>query len=516
MRLIHFLDRGASIAPQAVALDGEGGRFTFEALIDLTHRFALGLRARGAGERTPIAILTPNDTRGLVCVYGIQRLGGVYARLNFRSALEESLHILRTSEAEWLFFHSAAIAHVEAIRAAVPSLRHFICIDRDDLGFEGLMDFLSKHSGRAPSLEEDRDHIVMLASTGGTTALPKLVMLTDLNFETAVAAQLSLMPCEGRPVYLVASAMTHAASTIGYGLMSRGARLVLLGKSDPLEIMETIQRERVTHLYLPPTVIYMMLAHEKVRSFDYSSLQAFIYGASPMSAAKLKSAIEIFGPVMMQMYGQAECPMYVTILTPEDHDVLGDVEKEKRLLSAGRPTPFCRVAIMDDAGNLLPPGECGEIVTRGNLVMKGYFKNEAATREASAHGWHHTGDIGHFDADGFLYIVDRKKDLIISGGFNVYPGEIEQVLLSHAAVQECAVIGVPHEKWGEEVRAIVMLRPGQTVAGADLIAFCKTALGSIKAPKTVEFWDALPKSAAGKILKREIRDKYWQGRDRVI
>ena len=171
---------------------------------------------------------------------------------------------------------------------------------------------------------------------------------------------------------------------------------------------------------------------------------------------------------------------------------------------------------MDDEGKLLPAGERGEIVTRGNLVMKGYFKNEKATREASAHGWHHTGDIGYFDADGFLYIVDRKKDMIISGGFNVYPGEIEQALLSHAAVQECAVIGVPHEKWGEEVRAIVMLKPGRAASESELIAVCKAALGSIKSPKTVEFWDALPKSAAGKILKREIRDKYWQGRDRAI
>lgn len=516
MRLIDVLDRGCAIAPDGIAVSGLGGEYTYRAVSDFTHRIALALRGKGAGETTGVSLLTPNDPLGFITILAIHRLGGVYVRLNFRSTIDEHIHILRHGEAEWLFFHSCAAEAMRGLSDAVPSLKHFVCIDKSLPGTPSLEDFAERHNFTAPILKENPGHVVMLASTGGTTGLPKLVMLTDQNFETAVVSELALMPCKGRPTYLIPSAMTHAAFSIAYGLIARGARTILLAKADPLEIMQTIERERVTHIYLPPTVIYMMLAHPNVRKFDYSSLQSFVYSAAPMSVVKLKEAIDVFGPVMTQFYGQAECPMFISVMTPEDHNVQGDLDREKRLLSCGRPTPFCSVAIMDDDGKILQHGERGEIVTRGNLVMKGYHKNDAANLEARRFGWHHTGDIGYFDAEGYLYIVDRKKDLIISGGFNIYPGEIEQVVGSHPHVQECAVIGVPHDKWGEEVRAIVQLKPGSNSNERELIDFCKATLGSVKAPKVVEFWENLPKSAAGKILKREIRDKFWKGRERAI
>lgn len=512
MRLIEFFDRGCALAPDATAFCGEGGTYTYREAAALTHSLALAMRARGADETTSVAILTPNDVRGLICLLGIHRLGGVYARLNFRAAREENAHILRRSRATWLFFHSAAAEQVAALRDTAPDLEHFVCIDSNTAGYMSLADLVAGHEGCAPLLDHAPGHVAMLASTGGTTGQPKLVMLTDLNFETAVAAQLASIPFAGRPTYLIASAMTHAASTIAYALWSQGARLIVHSSFNALEVLRTIEHERVTHLYLPPTAIYTLLAHPEVRKFDYSSLRYFIYGAAPISAAKLALAMEVFGPVMTQFYGQAECPMFITVLTPQDHAQASG----KRLLSCGRSTPFCSVAVMDDHGNLLPPGQSGEIVARGNLVMKGYFDDPLATREASAHGWHHTGDIGYFDDEGFLYLIDRKKDLIISGGFNVFPGEVEQALSSHPAVEDCAVVGAPHEKWGEEVRAVVQLRAGASVTAEELIAHCKERVGSIKAPKTVEFWPSLPKSAAGKVLRREIRNKFWQGRDRII
>lgn len=513
MRVIEFFDRGCALAPDAPAFCGEGGTYSYRETAALTHALALAMRARGADETTRIAILTPNDVRGLICLLGIHRLGGVYARLNFRAAREENAHILRRSRATWLFFHSAAVDQVPALREAAPDLEHFVCIDGTP-GYMSLDDLIAGHEGQAPLLEHAPDHVVMLASTGGTTGQPKLVMLTDMNFETAVASQLASIPFSGRPTYLIASAMTHAASTIAYALFSQGARLIVQRSFDALEVLRTIERERVTHLYLPPTAIYALLAHPEVRKFDYSSLRYFIYGAAPISAAKLALAIETFGPVMTQFYGQAECPMFISVLTPADHAQAAG--SSQRLLSCGRPTPFCSVAVMDDRGALLQRGERGEIVTRGNLVMKGYFEDPDATREASAHGWHHTGDIGYFDDEGYLYLVDRKKDLIISGGFNVFPGEVEQALSSHPAVEDCAVVGAPHEKWGEEVRAVVQLKAGANVTAEQLIAHCKERLGSIKAPKTVEFWPSLPKSAAGKVLRKEIRSKFWEGRDRII
>jgi len=283
-----------------------------------------------------------------------------------------------------------------------------------------------------------------------------------------------------------------------------------------LEIMRCIEAHRITTLFLPPTVIYSMLAHPRVREFDFSSLKHFIYAAAPMSAEKLKDALKVFGPVMAQTYGQAESPMLCTFMSPAEHIVEENSAQERRLTSCGRPTIFTQVEIMDDGGNLLSPEEKGEIVTRGNLVMKGYYKNPQATEEASRFGWHHTGDIGLKDADGYVYIVDRKRDMIISGGFNIYPCEIEQVLWSHAAVQDCAVVGVPDEKWGEAVKAVIELKPGTDVKSEEIMVFCRERLGGMKAPKSVEIWPELPRSPVGKVLKRSIREKFWAGHERRI
>ncbi|MGD9865561.1 MAG: AMP-binding protein, partial [Pseudodonghicola sp.] len=261
---------------------------------------------------------------------------------------------------------------------------------------------------------------------------------------------------------------------------------------------------------------YMLLSEPGIETRSFPSLRGFFYAAAPMAVDKLRQCLSIFGPVMVQSFGQAEAPMFCALLTPEDHLVLGDPAREHRLASCGRPTLLTPVAIMDDDGNLLPRGARGEIVVRGNLVMQGYYKNPEATAEASQFGWHHTGDVGYLDADGYLYIVDRKKDMIISGGFNVYPSEVEQVIWAHPAVQDCAVIGVPDEKWGEAVTAVIELKPGAEVDPDEIIRLCKQTLGSVKAPKSVTVWDELPRSAVGKVRKKDIRDVFWQGQARKI
>jgi len=224
----------------------------------------------------------------------------------------------------------------------------------------------------------------------------------------------------------------------------------------------------------------------------------------------------VFGPVLTQTYGQAEACMICTFLSPEDHVAALETNKRHRLASCGRISPLVRLETMDDQGRVLPRGERGEIVVRGALVMKGYYNNPQATEEASAFGWHHTGDIGVIDEDGFVYIVDRKKDMIISGGFNVFPSEVEQVLWGHPAVQDCAVIGVPDDKWGEAVKAVVELKPGTTASAEELIALARDKLGGVKAPKSVDFIAALPRSPVGKVLKKTLREPYWAGRERKI
>jgi acyl-CoA synthetase (AMP-forming)/AMP-acid ligase II len=261
----------------------------------------------------------------------------------------------------------------------------------------------------------------------------------------------------------------------------------------------------------------MMLAHPRAREFDFSAMEYFIYGGAPMSADKVKQAIELFGPCMTQIYGQAECPCTISILSPADHlEALSDPTKEGRLVSCGRPPVFVQVEMMDENGDLVAQGEWGEIVVRGTFVSLGYYADEEASEANRTHGWHHTGDIGYKDEDGFVYIVDRKKDMIITGGLNVFPIEIERLIWSHPAVQDCAVIGVPDQKWGEAVKAVVELKMGETASEAEIIALCKDKLSAYKAPKTVEFWDDLPRSGVGKVLKRKVRERYWVGYERKI
>jgi acyl-CoA synthetase (AMP-forming)/AMP-acid ligase II len=298
---------------------------------------------------------------------------------------------------------------------------------------------------------------------------------------------------------------------------ARGGTVVVVTKPDPALLLSAIAQHRVTELFLPPTVIYRLLDIPDLASkVDFSSLRYLMYGAAPMSVQKLKQAIALIGPVMMGGYGQTECPASIAYLPPDAHFVDGKIAPDARLSSVGRPNPLVRVEIMDDANGILAPGETGEICVRGDLVMKGYYKAPDKTAETIIDGWLHTGDVGHIDAEGCLHITDRKKDMIISGGFNVYPNEVEQVIWAHPAVQDCAVIGVPDAAWGEAVKAVVELNVGQQVSAEELIALCKQKLGSVKAPKTIDFVPSLPRSPVGKVLKKDLRARYWQNTSRKI
>jgi len=288
-------------------------------------------------------------------------------------------------------------------------------------------------------------------------------------------------------------------------VLALGGRVVIMPKPDLSEFLALIEKHRITHTFLPPTLIYMLLEHPQLAATRRDSLQCFWYGAAPISAARLEEALTKIGPVMAQLFGQTEAPMMISMMAPREHFNADGSIARQRLSSAGRPAPLMQVATMDADGRLLPRGETGEIVVRGSLVMLGYYKDPAATAEAGRFGWHHTGDIGRIDEDGFLYIVDRAKDMIISGGFNVYSVEVEQALLQHPDVQDCAVIGLPDDKWGEKVVAVLQLHAGRSADPAQIQAFVKARIGSVKAPKLVETWPDLPRSKVGKVLKKDIR-----------
>jgi acyl-CoA synthetase (AMP-forming)/AMP-acid ligase II len=283
-------------------------------------------------------------------------------------------------------------------------------------------------------------------------------------------------------------------------------------------MLELIESERVTTLFLPPTVIYALLAHPELEHTDTSSLRYVISAAAPISPDRMAEGVRKLGPVMCQSYGQTESGFPLTWISPEEvARALADVDQRHLLKSCGRPVrTVAALEAMDAGGRILPPGETGEIVMRGPTAMRKYLDDPDATTQVQAHGWQHTGDIGYRDADGYVYITDRLRDMIISGGFNVFPFEVEQVLFAHPAVQDCAVIGVPDEKWGEAVKACVQLKPGAEVSAEELIQVCKAELGSMKAPKSVDFLDQLPRSPVGKVLKRELRAPYWTASDRAV
>jgi acyl-CoA synthetase (AMP-forming)/AMP-acid ligase II len=517
MKIIDFLDRGAAISPDGVCLHDDTHAYIYREVVRLSNKIAHALRASGITRGKKVAVYSPNDVEGFLAVLGIHRADCTWIVINARNTVTDNIELLNKYQAEWLFYHSDIEKHVPAIAAAVGTLKGHVCVDRRGAHSHALLDWCDPHADASIPSGTDYLSVVRIASTGGTTGAPRGVVQSSLTLQTVVANISAHMPYDEPPRYLCASPMTHAGGGVCYTILGLGGSIFMMKRPDPLAVMECIQHHRIVSTLLPPTLIYMMLAHPRVRDFDYSSLKYLIYGASPMSTAKLREAMQVFGPVMVQLYGQTEAAMSMAFLSIADHlEAVSDKAKEKRLESCGRPTMHTMIEVMDDAGNLLAPNEIGEIVVRSNIVMMEYYNDPEATRESRLFGWHHTSDLGYKDNDGFLYLVDRKKDMIITGGFNVYPSEIERVILTRPDVLDCAVIGVPDEKWGEALKAIVQLRPGFTLDAGDLLEFVKSQLGSVKTPKSVEVWPDLPKSAVGKVLKREIRSRFWQEQARKI
>ena len=507
MGLTYYLDKGASLGPDAPCLTMGDRSLSYTEVQQLSRRVARALNRSGIRAGDKVAILSGNDAAAFGCVFGIARAGAVWCPINPRNEAAENAEQLELFDVRCLIFAAEYADLVERIRPRLPRLTTLVCLDRPAAGAPSFDQWTAGLEDDVISVDDVSpvDDVAMIVGTGGTTGRPKGVMLTDRNLETMSALTLMSYPFDGRPVYLALAPLTHAAGVLCFPIMARGGEVVIMPKADLGEFLRLIERHGVTHTFLPPTLIYRLLGHEALDQADLRSLHCFWYGAAPISTARLEEALTRIGPVMAQLFGQSEAPMMISVLPPEDHFRSDGSIARERLSSAGRPSALVTVGVMDGDGRLLPGGERGEIVVRSSLVMAGYYKNPAATEEASAFGWHHTGDIGYLDAENYLFIVDRAKDMVITGGFNVYSVEVEQALMEHPAVQDCAVIGLPDEKWGERVTAVLQLQPGRTASSADLIAFTKTRIGSVKAPKQVEIWPDLPRSKVGKILKPEIR-----------
>jgi fatty-acyl-CoA synthase len=355
------------------------------------------------------------------------------------------------------------------------------------------------------------DGIGFQGSTGGTTGAPKITQAGQAFLGWNTVGFMTEFHFDRPPVNLAVAPITHAGGLIAMATLAMGGTVVMQATADLGQILDNVERHRVSLLFLPPTLIYMLINHPRCATTDFGALRYLVSAAAPFAVEKIAAAHKAFGPVICQSFGQTESGFPLTFMPPRAvTEALGDSKLAHRLKSVGLQTAnVAAIGVMDEAGKLLPPGEVGEIVVQGPTVMHRYVNDPEATAAIQRQGWQHTGDLGYRDQDGFIYISDRKRDLIISGGFNVFPLEVEHVLTRHSSVQDCAVIGVPDAKWGEAVKAVVELAPGKTVSEAELIDLCKQSLGGVMAPKSIDFIDQLPRSAVGKVLKRELRERYW-------
>jgi acyl-CoA synthetase (AMP-forming)/AMP-acid ligase II len=517
MRSIDYFDKQAQLRPErTILIDGET-RYSYAQMHRLSHRLAGAMRAAGLAHQEPVAIMSPNHGAILTTLLGLWRAGAVWIPVNTRNALDANIAYLRYVRAGWLFYHSSLADDARRVQQQVPSIRRLICLDMADGAIPALDDFmLPADAPDAPDLGDpvgNPDELTAIIATGGTTGPAKGVRIMNRSWGALMETIGNLMPADD-PVCLATAPLTHAAGPVAMAAVAMGATICVLPGFDAEAVMRAIERDRVTHMFLPPTALYTMLQHPHVRDHDYSSLRYFLLAGSPVSPEKLRQAVEIFGPCMCQSYGQTECHMIATWLPPEEVAAAARGDHPERLASCGRASYSVRVELMDDAGNILPTGQVGEIVARGGIVGGGYFEMPEATAEATAHGWHHTGDVGRRDEHGYHYIVDRKKDMVVSGGFNVYSAEVEGAIMELEAVAECAVIGIPHEKWGEQVHAVVV-RAGD-IGEAAIIAHAKARLGSVQAPKSVAFVDAIQRTAAGKMDKKALRAPWWGDAARMV
>jgi acyl-CoA synthetase (AMP-forming)/AMP-acid ligase II len=508
MRLTDFLDKGASLGPAAPCLTMAGHSRSYAEVQRLSWVIGQALARSGIQPGDKVAVLSANDPVAFSCVFGIARAGAVWCPVNPRNEAAENRTLLDLFDCAGLIFQESFAPLVARIAPELPKVTTLVCLGQDAgvPGAAAFGDWVDGLPGQ-PWQADPVDDTAMIAGTGGTTGQPKGVLLTGHNIETMTALTLMGYPFEGRPVYLALAPLTHAAGVLCFPVMALGGEIVIMPAPDLAEFLALIGQHQVTHAFLPPTLVYLLLDQPGLAAADLGTLQCLWYGAAPMSAARLEQAIRVLGPVMGQLFGQTEAPMMISSMAPKDHFRADGTLATDRFASAGRPGPLVTVAIMDDQGRLLPEGQRGEIVVRGPLVMAGYYKDPVASADAGRHGWHHTGDIGYLDSDNYLYIVDRAKDMIITGGFNVYSAEVEQALMAHPGVLDCAVVGLPDDKWGERVTAVVQARPGQDVPADDLRAFVKERLGGVKAPKHVEVWPDLPRSRVGKVLKNEVRSR---------
>jgi len=505
--------------PDNLAIGYGDYELTYRQANERINRLANALRSLKIEKGSNVAILLHNCPEFLETLFACFKAGWGTVPINFRLHAKECSFIIDNSEAVAVILGEDFRDSLYGLKNEMPRVKYYICITDPLAGMLHYETLLKEQSADFADVDVTRDDLAWLFYTSGTTGRPKGAMLTHHNLMAMTMNFFADMsPLGPEDVILHAAPLSHGSGLYSLPNVAKGAANIILKSKtfDPRIVFETVQRRKVTNMFMAPAMIKRLITSPEIDHYDLSSLKCIHYGGAPIYVEDLKASVKKLGQVFVQLFGQAEAPMSISYLRREEHLLEGTEEQMKRLTSAGIPRTDVEVKIVDDQDRDLPPGQMGEIVVRGEVVMKGYWKNPEATAETLRGGWLHTGDLGIMDENGYVYILDRAKDMIISGGENIYSREIEDVILRHPAVLEVAVIGIPDEKWGEAVKAIVSLKEGQKATEEEIINFCKKHLASYKKPKSVEFIDAIPKNPYGKVLKRELREKYWAGEARRV
>jgi long-chain acyl-CoA synthetase len=494
-------------------------RLTFSQMDSRINRLSNGLLALGLTKGCKVAVLMNNSIESAASLFAVPRAGLTYVSLNARHSPREHVEVLNDSEADALIADEAFLDLLEPVLSSVPGLKQVIVVGASRPGWLTYDELTADQSADPPEVEIDEDEdIERLQYTSGTTGRPKGVIWTFRTGYNVMANVLMNLdqPIGPSDVNLNSGPLTHAAGLMMMTYYSRGATNIILPRFDEHQILETIEKERVTSLLLVPTMLYRLLQVPDLKSFNLKSVRRIWYGTAPMAVEKLTEAIRVFGNVFRQNYGMSEIAQPITFLGPEDHVIDGSEVQARRLSSAGRPAMGVEISVAGEDGTPVKPGEIGEILIRSNKLMKGYWKSPQETAEAFKDGWFHSRDMATVDEDGYIYIMDRKSDMIISGGFNIYPREVEEVIMAHPGVAEAAVISVPDDIWGEAVKAMVVLKNGVHLTETDIIEHCKKNLASYKKPTSVDFIREIPKNPYGKVNRRTLKEPFWKGHDRWV
>ena len=514
MIIADLIRQGVKNYPENTAVIFENQKLTFHEVYENTLKLANVLNDLGLKKGDKVAFLLSNSLQSVEIDFALLLLGYVRVPLNTRLSEQEHRYMINETEAKALLFTTEFNERVKSLISNTPKVQYYCQMngERKDSVFIHIPELFETALASEIDVEIEGKDLATIQYTSGTTGVLKAAMHTQETWHNICMNIKKGIDIQEVDIMLHAAPLTHASGTLVLPHWISGATNAIVSAFIPQNFLETIDKHKVTTLNLVPTMITMLLMNPEVEKYDVSSLKQIIYGASPMPKEILKRGLELWGPVFVQYYGQTESPLFLTVLSAEDHNL----ENDDLLLSCGKPISSTQLKIMDAELKELPPNQIGEIAVKSNQNMIGFYNEPELTKATILDGWIHTRDMGYVNEEGYLFLVDRKSDMIITGGFNVYPKEIEDVLYEHPSIAEVAIVGVPDITWGEAIKAFVVVKHGLELTEEEIIDFCQTKLASYKKPKSVEFMNELPKSAVGKIVRRVLREPYWQEVNRQI